>query len=145
MWKRRTASILLPQPCLHVSPPERKRWWINWAVGVLTLRLYLLEKLSSQNKRIIKVETDPSDHPILCPLTTSLSAPSSCFLNTSMDGDSTTSLSSLFQCITSLYEKKKNVANTQPEPPPFNLKPIPRPVIVTWEKRPISTFIQPIF
>ena len=38
-----------------------------------------------------------------CPLTMSLSATSTCFLNTSRDGVSTTSL---FQCLTTLLEKK---------------------------------------
>ena len=41
-----------------------------------------------------------------CPLTMSLSATSTRFLNASRDGDSTTSLGSLCQCLTTLSDKK---------------------------------------
>jgi len=45
----------------------------------------------------------------------SLRATSTWLWNTSRDGDSTTSLGSLFQCITTLLEKKKKNPITQPE------------------------------
>ena len=59
-----------------------------------------------------------------CPLTTSLSATSPQFLNTSRDSDSTTSLGSLCQCPTTLTEKNF-VPNIQPEPPLVQLEAIP--------------------
>ena len=48
----------------------------------------------------------PDNSPTPCPLTMPLSTTSPQFLNTSRDGDSTTSLGSLCHCSTALSEKK---------------------------------------
>ena len=53
----------------------------------------------------------------------SLSTTSKCFLNTSRNGDSTTSLGSSFQCLTTLREEV--FPNVQPESPLVQLKAIP--------------------
>jgi len=62
---------------------------------------------------------------------------SKCFLNTSIDGDFTTS--SLCHCLTTLLEKKFFLTSN-PEPPLAQLEAIPsHPIAVTWEKRPTPT------
>ena len=53
----------------------------------------------------------------------SRSVTSTCLLNTSRDGDSTTSLGSLFQCLTTL-SVKKFFPNIQSEPPLMQLEAI---------------------
>ena len=67
----------------------------------------------SQNHRIIKVGKDHEDYPVqpstypqYCPITTRLRTTPTLSLNTSRDADPTTSLGSLFQCITTPPEKK---------------------------------------
>ena len=58
------------------------------------------------------------------------------FFNTSSKGDSTTSLSSLFQCLTTLSGKKFFLISN-PKLPWRNLRPLPLvPSLATWEKRP---------
>jgi len=68
----------------------------------------------SENHRITKVGKDTSkiiqlkgNPPPLCPLTTSLSATSPGYLNIPRDGDSTTSLGSPWQGLTTDSEKKR--------------------------------------
>ena len=58
------------------------------------------------------------------------------FLNTSRDGDSNTSLRSLFQCLTTLSVKKFFVISNLNLPFPLILSP------VTSEKRPIPLLLQ---
>ena len=67
----------------------------------------------------------------------SQSATSTRFLNTPRDGDSTTSLGSLFQCLTTLSVKKFFLISSL-NLPWCNLRPLPLILLlVTWEKRPI--------
>ena len=69
----------------------------------------------------------------------SWSAPSTCFLSTSRDGDSTTSLGSLVQCLTTLSVKKFFLISN-PNLPWRNLRPLPLILwLVTWQKRPTPT------
>ncbi|KAK4812678.1 LOW QUALITY PROTEIN: hypothetical protein QYF61_012188 [Mycteria americana] len=66
----------------------------------------------------------------------SLSTSSKRPLNTSRDGDSTTSLGSLFQCLITL-SVKKNFLISSLNLPWRNLRPFPLVLsLVTWEKRP---------
>ena len=58
-------------------------------------------------------------------------------LNTSRDGDSTTSLGSPFQCLTTLLEKRLFLI--------LNLNLPSRPIAVTWEQRPTPSPPQPPF
>jgi len=67
-----------------------------------------------------------------CPLTLTLRAVSPRFLNTSRDGDSTTSLGSLCQCLTTF--RIETFPNIQPEPLcSCNLRPLP--LISSWSSR----------
>ena len=67
----------------------------------------------------------------------SWSAISTCFLNTSRDGDSTTSLGSLLQCVTTLSGKKFFLISNHLNLPWCNLRPFPLALsLITWEKRP---------
>ncbi|KAK4824091.1 hypothetical protein QYF61_010602 [Mycteria americana] len=62
-----------------------------------------------------------------------------------MDGDSTTSLGSLFQCLTTLSVKKFFLISNL-NLPWHNLRPFPLVLsLVTWEKRPTPTSLQPTF
>jgi len=73
----------------------------------------------------------------------SLSATSWCFLNTSRDSDSTTSLGSLCQCLTSLSEKKFLLISNLILPW-CNLKRFPFVLsLVIQETRPTPTSLQP--
>ncbi|KAK4826124.1 LOW QUALITY PROTEIN: hypothetical protein QYF61_005276 [Mycteria americana] len=75
----------------------------------------------------------------------SLSTSSKRPLNTSRDGDSTTSLGSLFQCLITL-SVKKNFLISSLNLPWRNLRPFPLVLsLVTWEKRPTPTSLQPPF
>ena len=69
----------------------------------------------------------------------SLSAISIHFLNTFRDNDSTTSLSSLFQCLTTLFEKTF-FPNIQPEPSQCNLKLLPHIVSLQTCHGPVSCY-----
>ncbi|KAK4810503.1 hypothetical protein QYF61_004283 [Mycteria americana] len=61
------------------------------------------------------------------------------------DGDSTTSLGSLFQCLTTLSVKKFFLISNL-NLPWHNLRPFPLILsLVTWEKRPTPTSLQPPF
>jgi len=81
-----------------------------------------------------------------CPLITSishsfmsLSTTSKCFLNTSMDGDYTTSLGSSFQHLTTLSGKKFFLTSNL-NLPWCNLRPFLLVIsLVIWEKRPTLT------
>jgi len=73
----------------------------------LHISRYLSLPLISQEHRIIKAgKTTAITTTNTSPLSTSISATSPVFLNTSKDGDSTTSLGSPFQHLTTLWEKK---------------------------------------
>jgi len=75
----------------------------------------------------------------------SQSATSTRFLNTSRDGDSTTSLGSLFQCLTTLSVNKLFLISSLTLPG-RNLTVLPLvPSLVTWEKRPPPASLQPPF
>ena len=77
--------------------------------------------------------------------TISRSTTSTHFLNTSRDGDSTTFLGSLFQCLTTLSVKKFFLISNL-NLPWCNLRPLPLILsLVTWEKRPTLTSLQPPF
>ncbi|KAK4832220.1 hypothetical protein QYF61_021067, partial [Mycteria americana] len=77
------------------------------------------------------------------PLNMSLSTTSTRLLNTSRDGNSTTSLGSLFQCLTTLSVNKFFLISNL-NPPWCNLRPFPLVLsLVTWEKRPTPTWLQP--
>jgi len=65
------------------------------------------------------------------------------FCNPSRDGDSTTALGSLFQCLTTL-PVKKFFPNIQSAPPPMQLEAIAY-CPITWEKRPPPASLQPPF
>ena len=70
---------------------------------------------------------------------------STCFLNTSRDGDSTTSLGSLFQCLTTLSVKKFFLIYSL-NLPWRNLRLLPLVLLlVTREKRPTPASLQPPF
>ena len=72
----------------------------------------------------------------------SLSATSKSFLNISRDGDSTTSLGSPFQLLTTVSKMIFLMSNLKL--PWCNLQPFPLILsLVTWEKRPTSTLPQP--
>ncbi|KAK4828611.1 hypothetical protein QYF61_000063 [Mycteria americana] len=72
----------------------------------------------------------------------SLSTSSKRLLNTSRDGDSTTSLGSLFQCLIT-PSVKKNFLISSLNLPWCNLRPFPLVLsLVTWEKRPTPTSFQ---
>ncbi|XP_068267934.1 protein EOLA1-like [Nyctibius grandis] len=61
------------------------------------------------------------------------------------DGDSTTSLGSLFQCLTTLSRKKFFLISNL-NLPLHNLRPLPLVLsLVTWEKRQTPTSLQPPF
>ena len=65
----------------------------------------------------------------------SLSTTFKCFLNTSRDSDSTTYLSSLFQCLTIFLEKKFFLMSNL-NLPWHNSMPLPLVLsLVMWEKR----------
>ena len=67
---------------------------------------------------------------------------SKCSLNTSRIGDSTTSLGSPFQCLTTLSEKKYFLTSSL-NLPWCSLKPFPLVLsLVTQEKRPIPSSLQ---
>jgi len=67
------------------------------------------------------------------------------FLNTSRDGDSTTSLGSLFQCLTTLWTKILFLISSL-NLPWHNLRPFPLVLsLVTWEKTQTPTSLQPPF
>ncbi|KAK4829616.1 LOW QUALITY PROTEIN: hypothetical protein QYF61_005743 [Mycteria americana] len=75
----------------------------------------------------------------------SLSTSSKCLLNTSRDGDSTTSLGSLFQCLTTLLVKTFFLTSNL-NLPWRNLRPFPLVLsLVNWEKRLTPTSLQPPF
>ena len=75
----------------------------------------------------------------------SSSAPCPWFLNTSRDGDSTTSLGRLCQCITTLPENNF-FPYIQPEHLRYNLRPLPLMLtLLTREMRPRPTSPQPPF
>ncbi|KAK4831181.1 LOW QUALITY PROTEIN: hypothetical protein QYF61_015913 [Mycteria americana] len=65
-------------------------------------------------------------------------------LGAARDGDSTTSLGSLFQCLTTLSVKKFFLISSL-NLPWHNLRPFPLVLsLVTWEKRPTPTSLQPL-
>ena len=66
----------------------------------------MTELESSRLEKIADHLVQPSAHPHHAYWTTSFSTTFTCFLNTSVDSDSTTSLGSLFQCLTTHSEKK---------------------------------------
>ena len=67
------------------------------------------------------------------------------FLKTSRDGDSTTSLGSLFQCLATLSVNKFLLISYL-NLPWRNLRPLPLVLsLVTWEKRPTPPLLQPPF
>ena len=71
------------------------------------------------------------------------SATSTCLLNTCRNGDATTSLGSLFQCLATLaVETFFPVSHLNL--PRCSLRPFPLS-LVTWEKRPTPTSLQPPF
>ncbi|KAK4829075.1 hypothetical protein QYF61_002019, partial [Mycteria americana] len=75
----------------------------------------------------------------------SLSTTSTHLLNTSRDGDSTTSLGSLLQCLTTLSVKTFFLISNL-NLPWHNLRPFPLVLwLVTWEKRPTLTSLQSSF
>ncbi|KAK4825788.1 hypothetical protein QYF61_002372 [Mycteria americana] len=75
------------------------------------------------------------------PLNHSLSTTSTCLLNTSREGDSTTSLGSLFQGLATLSVKKFFLISNL-NFPWRNLRPSPLVLwLVTWEKRPTDTHL----
>ena len=75
----------------------------------------------------------------------SRSATSTCFLNTSRHGDSTTSQNSLFQCLTTLSVKKFFLISNL-NLPWCNLRPLPLVLsLVTWVKRPAPASLQAPF
>jgi len=75
----------------------------------------------------------------------SWSATSTQFLNTSRDSDSTTSLGSLFQCLITRSVKAFFLIYNL-NLPWWNLRPLPLILtLVTWEKRPTPTSLQPPF
>ncbi|KAK4831669.1 hypothetical protein QYF61_018636 [Mycteria americana] len=77
--------------------------------------------------------------------TMSISTTSTPLLNTSRDGDSATSLGSLFQCLTTLSVKKFFLISSL-NLPWCNLRPFPLVLsLVTWEKRPTPALLQPPF
>ncbi|KAK4810582.1 hypothetical protein QYF61_007319 [Mycteria americana] len=77
--------------------------------------------------------------------TMSLSTSSKRPLNTSRDGDSTASPGSLFQCLTTLSVNKFFLMSNL-NLPWCNLRPLPLVLsLVTWEKRPTPTSLQPPF
>ncbi|KAK4830710.1 hypothetical protein QYF61_012970 [Mycteria americana] len=79
------------------------------------------------------------------PLSLFLGTTSTYLLNTSRDGDSTTSLGSLFQCLITLSVKKFSLISSL-NLPWRNLRPFPLVLsLVTWEKRPTPTSLQPPF
>ena len=87
--------------------------------------------LESQNHRITKVGKDPQDHPVQPSThhqwfshTMSLNTTSQCSLNTSGVGDSTTSLGSPLQCLTTLLEKQYFLMSNL-NLPWHNLRPFP--------------------
>jgi len=93
--------------------------WITWVVLRFLANLYRKVCICTQNilqssenriteslRTIIKiVQSDHKSTPP-CPLTVSLSATSTWFLNTSRDGDPTATLSSLCHCLSTLSEQK---------------------------------------
>ena len=112
------------------------------------IKYRLLVEKESQNHRITQVGKDLQDHHVqpqpnhtaltlttLCQIM-SLSTTSKQFLNTSRDGDSTTFLGSLFQCLTTLSVKQIFlIANLNF--PWYNLRPFLLVLTpVTSEKRP---------
>ena len=84
--------------------------WVVWETvwhssrSCCFIELYMLEKTTKM------IQSNPNPSPP-CPLTTSLSATSPWFLNTSRDGDCTTSLGSLCHCSTALFEKRLLISN----------------------------------
>jgi len=72
-----------------------------------------------------------------------LSTTSTRLVNTSKDGDATTSLGSLFQCMINLLMKTFFIISSL-NLPWHNLRPFPLVLsLVTWEKRLMATSLQP--
>lgn len=85
------------------------------ALSLINMPSYLFSAPLSRGSFLTFTESLRSERPLgssspttnpSCPLTTSLSATPILSLHTSRDGDSTTSLGNLCQCLTTLHEKK---------------------------------------
>ena len=114
--------------------------------------LYCVRILRLADHRIIGWERLlRSSVPTICPTPSCLlnhisqSATSTHFLNTYRDGDSTASLGSLFQCLTTLSVKKFFLISSL-NLPWCSLRSLPLILLlVTWEKRPTPASLQPSF
>lgn len=128
-------TVHMQSGLLHAKSISRSTqkwiWWMSsWVQIMLNHRI---------TDRIIKVGKDlPSSHPLSY-------ATSTCFLNTSGDGDCTAPQGSLFQCLITLSENNF-FPNIQPEPPQHNLRLFPLILsLVTWQKRSTYTSLQSSF
>ena len=134
--KTQLMLILIPEPL----PSILKLVLIHMLISSPELRI--IESPSLDHSR----PSSPTIHlpPVFPHYTMSLSRTSKCFLNTSMDDDSTTSLSSPFQHLTTLLEKKLLLISNL-NIPWCNLRPFRLVLLlVTWEKR-AMTMSQPPF
>ena len=78
-----------------------RRWWRKYSKNHRITESLRLENTT----KIISSSPNPSAP---CPLTTSLSATSPWFLNTSRNSDCTTSMGSLCQCLSTFFSEKKS-------------------------------------
>jgi len=109
-----------------------------------TRSLRIMESQNNEGWKTFKIPKPNTNPSPPCPLTTSPNATSPWFLNTSGDWESTTSLGSLCQCLTTVW--RRNCANNQPQLPLVQCDSITsRPITVAWEKRPTSTSLRPPF
>ncbi|KAK4826066.1 hypothetical protein QYF61_005025 [Mycteria americana] len=149
-------SSLSRSLCRAFLPSIRSRLLHSLLSSANLLRVHSIPSSRSLIKILNRTgtSTEPWGTPLvtghqldLTPFSTTLWAqPSSQFFTQqSVDGDSTTSLGSLFQCLTTLSVKKFFLISRL-NLPWRNLRPFPLILsLVTWEKRPTPTSLQPPF
>ena len=132
MWEKISFPVLIYDFIHFTSLVKKLGWWNHRITESLSL-----EKIY----KVIKSNRQPIT---TCPLSVSLSASSPRFLKTSRDIDSTTSLSSRCQCLTTLSEKKFFLISNL-NLPCSNLRVFPLLSLVEQEKRLIPTSPQSSF